>query len=80
MATDGPERSPLQRLLFRFLYALPYAFVAYVLSVGPMYWKICEAYELDGSQFVYYFYYPLVWAAGFDYVSNFFDWYISLWI
>lgn len=81
MATDGldDDSTPPSRLV-RLLYAIPYLLILYVLSVGPMYWKICEAYHLEGSRLVYVLYYPLVRAAEINYISNFLDCYIELWI
>jgi len=69
-----------QRLLTCLIHGPIYLLILYILSVGPLYWKIHEAYHLEGSRFLFYFYYPLVWAAEIDYVSNFLDWYIELWI
>lgn len=83
---DGPERNkpaqqdPVMRVLIGILYTLPYVFILYVLSIGPMYWTIYRAYRLEGSPLIRVLYYPLVRASEFDYVSNFFDWYIGFWI
>ena len=62
------------------LYALPYLLILYVLSIGPMYWIIYEAYNLEGSTFAYWFYYPLVKASEIPFVARFLDWYLSFWI
>ena len=56
------------------------ALLAYVLSTGPMYWEIYEAYHANGSTWVALFYYPVVLACEFEPVSAWFDWYIGLWI
>lgn len=57
-----------------------YSFLLYVLSVGPLYWEIYAAYVLNESPFLQRFYLPLVKASEIDYVSNFLNWYISLWL
>jgi len=67
-------------MLQRTLYTLPYLFILYVLSVGPLYWPIYAAYFLDGSVFLKWFYFPLVLACEIDYVANFFDWYLQFWV
>jgi hypothetical protein len=56
-------------------------FALYVFSIGPMYWEIYEAYELDGSPVVAAAYYPVVWTCERnEYVSDWVDWYVGLWI
>lgn len=63
------------------LYGPPYLLLLYVLSAGPMFWHIQEAYQISETKgFIYYFYYPLVRANDIDYVANFFDWYLQFWI
>ena len=79
---DALKPSPLMRRLSSLaLYGPPYLLLAYILSVGPMYWKIHEAYQISETKgFVYRFYYPIVLANEIEYVSNFFDWYLEFWI
>ncbi|MFQ5733316.1 MAG: hypothetical protein ACE5KM_15350 [Planctomycetaceae bacterium] len=81
MRNDVPPPSLSRRLLAGILYGPPYLLLLYILSAGPMYWRIHEAFQPGRFRgFVYYFYYPLVWANNIDYVSNFFDWYLDFWI
>ena len=79
MSAEPPKKSLQQRLIRFLLYANPYLFIAYVLSVGPMYWRIYDAYA-EGSGFLKWFYKPLVWASEIPYVSNFFEWYLQFWV
>lgn len=71
-------RSSWARLLIEFELIL----LVYVLSIGPMYWKIHEAYNVgSGSPFIARMYYPLVKASEWsDTVSDVLDWYVGLWI
>lgn len=80
MQPEVVESTSEKSALRAFLYSVPYALLFYVLSIGPMYWVIFRAYRLEGSAFIYWFYYPLVKLSDIPYVANFFDWYISLWI
>ena len=67
--------------LLRLYCKLLILFAIYVFSIGPMYWEIYEAYELDGSPFVAAVYYPVVWACEHNrYVADWVDWYVGLWI
>ncbi|MBA3312329.1 MAG: hypothetical protein H0T47_03410 [Planctomycetaceae bacterium] len=56
-------------------------FALYVLSTGPFYWAIYEAYFLQSSTYLAALYLPLVWLShvspGF---AGWMDWYIGLWI
>lgn len=74
-----PNRPPISKTRIA-LYTLPYLLILYVLSIGPMYWVIYEAYNLEGSQFVRAFYYPLVIASEVPFIAKFLDWYLSFWI
>jgi len=67
--------------LLRLYCKLLILFALYLFSIGPMYWKIYEAYELEGSPFVAALYYPVVWACERNpYISDWVDWYVGLWI
>ena len=73
--------APPFRSLKRLLVQLAVLFVLYVLSTGPMYWWIFEAYYLGGSQFLAQLYYPLVIACEMsDTIGAFFEWYVGLWV
>ena len=53
----------------------------YVLSTGPMYWTIYEAFHDNGSTFLAKLYFPIVLACQLsDTISNWFEWYIGLWV
>lgn len=80
MEPEVAPSPPQNRKLRVALYALPYLFILYVLSIGPMYWVIYEAYNLQGSRLVKYLYYPLVLASEIPYVAKFLDWYLSFWV
>lgn len=80
MSTTTATPSPRKNRWVRLAYWLPYLLIAYVLSAGPMYWHIYDAFHGDGSAFVFGFYFPIVSACEYsDYVSNFFHWYAQLW-
>lgn len=70
---------PRQRLLRAYCW-IAAAFLAYVLSTGPMYWEVYEAYHANGSTWVALLYYPVVLACEFEPVATWFDWYVGLWI
>ncbi len=70
---------------WRFLAWLPVylivAFALYVLSAGPMYWLIYEAFFLSDGSMIALLYLPLGWlSSNSDIVSRWLDWYIGLWI
>ncbi len=53
----------------------------YVLSAGPMYWVIYEAYNHDGSAFVAQLYLPLTLACErSEMLNDFMQWYVGLWV
>ena len=53
----------------------------YVLSTGPLYWPIYDAYASNGGlALLYYLYYPLVKLNEVGFVSEWFNWYIGLWL
>lgn len=75
------SQDPLKRFLTRLAWQMPYVFLFYILSAGPMYWRIYQAYHLaDGSPLIKVLYFPLVKACEIDFVANWFNWYIGLWI
>lgn len=76
-----PKPIPLFRSWKRIALQLIAILLAYVLSTGPMYWYIFEAYYLNGSTFIAKLYYPLVILCQLsDRINAFFDWYIGLWV
>ena len=80
MSIASENSSPAKRHFIRFLYTFPYLLILYVLSTGPLYWQIYDAYQPDGSVFLRGLYYPVILACeSSDYVSNFFHWYAMLW-
>lgn len=54
--------------------------VAYVLSIGPMFWYWFEARHFDRSRWILVFYEPLRFACRIDFISDLVNWYIRLWI
>ena len=81
MHEEKDRRKPLFRSPRRIAIQLACLFAVYVLSTGPMYWRIFEAYYLNGSPFIAQLYYPLVIACEMsDTVNGFFNWYIGLWV
>ncbi|WP_166824386.1 hypothetical protein [Thalassoroseus pseudoceratinae] len=57
-------------------------FLLYVLSTGPMYWPIYEAYNIGGrsiDRLIYFLYYPIVLLCEFDWIAGWFEWYVGLW-
>jgi hypothetical protein len=74
---EAPPRR--QRLLRAYCWLL-LALLAYVLSTGPMYWEVYEAYHANGSAWVALLYYPVVVACEYEPVAAWFDWYVGLWI
>jgi hypothetical protein len=76
-AYDSWLRDLLVRIYCRTLIVL----MIYVLSTGPLYWAIYEAFRDGGSVFLAKLYYPLVLACQHsDAISNWFDWYVGLWV
>ena len=52
----------------------------YVLSTGPMYWSVYEAYNMGGSSFLARFYAPIAALCQVEFIADWFDWYIGLWV
>lgn len=81
MTTDVPHQRSRWRAVRRILLQLVLVLVVYVLSVGPMYWKIYEAYYLNGSPFIAQFYLPLILLYEHSEIARaVLNWYIGLWI
>jgi hypothetical protein len=77
---DGYRFEPGRFLAWLPVYLL-IAFTLYVLSAGPMYWTIYEAYFLDGSRWVSSLYFPLVLLSSVsDTFGRWMEWYIGLWV
>jgi hypothetical protein len=56
-------------------------FALYVLSAGPLYWKIFGAFNVEEGSYVAALYLPLVWLSGeSDLFARWMDWYIGLWV
>ncbi|GAB4143343.1 MAG: hypothetical protein Tsb009_14360 [Planctomycetaceae bacterium] len=80
MSVEPETTWTTRKLVIRVLYTLPYLFLAYILSAGPMYWEIYDAFQPHGSVVIRRLYYPIVLACEHsDYISNFFHWYAMLW-
>lgn len=75
--TDESVRDFLLRIYCRVMIVL----ILYVLSTGPMYWAIYEAFNTNGSSFLAKLYFPLVLACQYsDPICTWFDWYLGLWV
>ena len=68
------------RYLRGLLLRLPVYLLIYVLSIGPMYWQWYEARYMHGSTWVLFLYEPLHQACRIQFIADFVDWYIDLWI
>ena len=75
-----PPSHPLRDLVLRVYCYLVVLGVLYVLSAGPMYWAVYEAYHADGSRFVAQLYLPLVLLSEFEPIGRVVNWYVGLWI
>jgi len=69
----------------RFLLWLPaylvIAFALYVLSTGPMYWAIYDAFFMEQGSLLAVLYLPLVWlSSSSDTFAGWLEWYIGLWV
>lgn len=56
------------------------AFALYVLSAGPMYWTIYEAFFMEQGSLLAVLYLPLVWMSEWDPFGRWLEWYIGLWV
>ena len=74
-------RTPFRvRLLRAYCWTL-LILLLYVLSTGPMYWRIYEAYNLNTSSLLQRIYLPIVLLCeSSDTVNSWFNWYVGLWI
>ena len=80
MCDNEEPQSPPKSIWRRGFYIVPYALLVYVLSAGPLYWRIYDAFQPEGSVFLRTLYYPIVFVCEHsDYASNFFHWYAQLW-
>lgn len=76
-----PRQPSLRDRLLRMYCWTVVLLALYVLSTGPMYWRIFGAYRLDESDFLQRLYLPLVLLCEqSQFISDWFDWYIGLWI
>lgn len=80
MSNLPPHNASLRKLLFRFAAIILILTLAYVLSIGPMYWQWEEAMMTGDNDKLLWFYLPLMVASEycppFRHVLN--D-YIELW-
>ncbi len=61
---------------------IAFVLLVYVLSTGPMYWPIYEAYNVGGrsiDRLIYAIYYPIVLLCENDWIAGWFEWYVGLW-
>jgi hypothetical protein len=77
---EGYRFEPAQFFKWLPVYLLV-SFAVYVLSVGPMYWTIYEAYFLNADPYLARLYLPLVWLSGqSDLFAKWMEWYLGLWV
>ncbi|HEX6986353.1 MAG TPA: hypothetical protein VF170_13305 [Planctomycetaceae bacterium] len=77
---DGYRFEPARFLAWLPVYLLV-AFALYVLSAGPLYWAIYEAYFLESDPYLAILYLPLVWLSGqSDLFARWMEWYVGLWV
>ncbi len=74
------ESHPLLNQLLRIYCRVLIVLMLYVLSTGPMYWLIYEAYNMGGSSFLSKLYFPIAVACENDAICRWFDWYVGLWV
>lgn len=68
-------------LILRVYSRVMIVFLLYVLSTGPMYWAIYEAFNTSGSSFLAKLYYPIALVCQHsDLICTWFDWYVGLWV
>ena len=61
---------------------IAFTLLIYVLSTGPMYWPIYEAYNIGGrsiDRLVYILYYPIVLLCENEWIAGWFEWYVGMW-
>ena len=75
-----PSTHPIRDLLLRVYCYLVVIFVLYVLSAGPMYWTIYEAFHVNESRLIQAIYFPLVLLSEFEPIGRILNWYVGLWI
>ncbi len=74
---EHPFRAFLLRVYCRVMIVL----ILYVLSTGPLYWPIFEAFNNRGSAFLAELYLPIAYACDQnDTICDWFDWYAGLWV
>lgn len=74
------SKNTVRNLILRIYNRTLILFLMYILSTGPMYWYVYEAYNMGGSSFLANFYGPIALMCQVDWIANWFDWYIGLWI
>ena len=77
-SSHGPGfRDLLVRIYCRVLIVM----MLYILSTGPMYWILYEAFRANGSTFLAKLYLPIVAVCQHnDTICGWFDWYVGLWV
>lgn len=67
--------------LKRWLVAIPLLLILYVFSIGPMYYQLYEAHNMEGNLWVAAFYRPLESVCErSDTVNEYVNSYIELWV
>jgi hypothetical protein len=80
-AISAEPEDPIRDLVLRIYCRVMIVLMLYVLSTGPMYWAIFEAFNTSGSSFLAKLYYPIALACQHsDTICNWFDWYVGLWV
>lgn len=80
-AGDESAENPLRDLVLRIYCRVMIGLLVYVLSTGPMYWAVYEAFNASGSTFLAKLYFPIALACEkSEVVCDWFDWYVGLWV
>lgn len=82
---NEPEPEKYKFSVVKFLLWLPVylliGFVLYVLSAGPFYWLIYEAFFFNENPYIASLYLPLVvLSSAFEPFGRWLEWYIGLWV
>ena len=78
---EGSDDNPVRDFVLRVYCRAMIGLLIYVLSTGPMYWLVYEAFNASGSTFLAKLYYPIALACeASDTICTWFDWYVGLWV
>lgn len=83
VAADDPAPYTWQDALLQFycrVLVLTYVFIAYALSLGPMYWLWYESEHGSHGKLVAIIYQPLRWACRLNPLGDFMEWYLTFWL